>query len=136
LDNHSFVGNIIVKVSSPIPFDPADYEANADYFYVQDAGGPLTSLGSVRVCEKAFQPPDNPGNTGSVDLYAQIGSMIPKRFDNPGAGAFPSSSLDPITGSIPEPASYALMVAGLAAIGVYAWRQRVKGSPGAGSQAR
>ena len=124
LDNHSFVGNIVVKVSSPIPFDPADYEANADYFYLEDAGGPLTSLGSVRVYEKAFQPPSNPGNTGSVDLYAQIGSLIPKRFDNPSAGAFLSSSLDPITGSVPEPASYALLVAGLAVVGASARRRR------------
>ena len=123
LDNHSFVGNIIVKVSSPVPFDPNDYEANADYFYLQDANGPLASLGSVRVYEQSFQPPSHPGNTGSVDLYAQIGSLIPKRFDNPSAGAFLSNSLDPITASVPEPATYMLLAAGLSLVGMLAKRR-------------
>lgn len=124
LDGHTFTGNIIVKVSSPIPFDPTDYVANADYFYLQDATGPLSSLGSVRVYEKAFQPPSNPGNTGSVDLYAQIGSLIPRRFDNPSTGAFLSSSLDPIVSSVPEPGSYALFAAGLVALATRMRRAR------------
>lgn len=84
--------------------------------------GPLTSLGSVRVYERAYQPAGNPGNTGSVDLYARIGSLIPTRFSNPSSGAFLSASLDPVT-SIPEPATAAMLSLGLALLGAAARRR-------------
>lgn len=126
LDNHSFVGNIIVKVSSPDPYDPADYIANADYFYLQKTDGPLTSLGSVRVYERDNQPPGNPGNTGSVDLYAQIGSLIPTSFENPQGGVFLSASLAPITTAVPEPETYAMMLAGIGLLGFAARRKNQK----------
>jgi hypothetical protein len=121
LDNHTFTGNVIVKVSSPVPFYP-DPEPNADYFYLQDMNGPLTSLGSVRVYEQAFQPAGNPGNTGSVDLYVRIGSLVPVRFDNPSAGAFLSPSLDPAA-PVPEPETYAMLLAGLGLLGGMTRRQ-------------
>ena len=122
LDGHSFVGAIAVAVSSPTPFVP-DPDSNADYFYLDGAAGALSSLGSVRVYEKAYQPASNPGNTGTVDLYATIGSLIPQRFDNPSAGAFLSSSLDPLP-AVPEPSTYALLLGGLAAMAGLVRRRR------------
>jgi len=124
LDGHNFTGSIIVAVSSPIPFDPADYIANADYFYLQGSSGPLAPLGSVRVYERSFQPPDNPGNTGSVDLFARIGSLIPTSFENPSGGIFLSPSLDPITSAVPESDTVAMLLAGLVLVGSAAARRR------------
>jgi hypothetical protein len=123
LNGHSFQGSIIVAVSSPEPYVP-EPESNADYFYLEDASGPLATLGSVRVYEAHVQPPANPGNTGTVDLYARIGSLVPVRFDNPSAGAFLSASLDPLP-AVPEPATYALWLGGLALVG---WQLRRRGA--------
>jgi hypothetical protein len=122
LNGHSFQGSIIVAVSSPEPYVPEPV-SNADYFYLEDAGGPLSSLGSVRVYEAHVQPVGNPGNTGTVDLYARIGSLVPTRFDNPSAGAFLSASLQPLP-AVPEPSTYALMLGGLALVGGMARRRR------------
>lgn len=125
LNKQRFTGSVIFAVSSPEPYNPADYIANADYFYLQGSSGPLTSLGSVRVYERDNQPPGMPGNTGSVDLYARIGSLVPTSFENPSGGVFLSSSLDPITSAVPEPETFAMLLAGLGLIGaVVARRQR------------
>jgi hypothetical protein len=119
LNNMSFVGNIIVKVSSPVPFYP-EPESNADYFYLSDGSGPLTTLGSGRVYEQSFQPAGNPGNTGSVDLYARIGSLVPTRFANPSPGMFLSTSLDPMTTAVPEPSAWLMALGGLLLVGANA----------------
>ncbi|MCC6532323.1 MAG: PEP-CTERM sorting domain-containing protein [Burkholderiales bacterium] len=121
LDGHSFAGSIVVAVSSTEPFVP-DPIANADYFYLEGPSGPLSSLGSVRVYEPHVQPPGNPGNTGTVDLYARIGSLVPVRFDSPSDAAFLSASLDPLP-AVPEPSVYLSMLGGLAAL---AWARRRK----------
>ena len=122
-DGHTFTGSIIVAVSSPTPFDPADYIANADYFYLMDLSGPLVDMGSVRVYERAFQPPSNPGNTGTADLYARIGSLIPTSFENPSGGVFLSPNLEPIVSGVPEPETVAMLLAGLAVVGSVAARR-------------
>jgi hypothetical protein len=123
LNNMTFVGNINVKVSSPVPFYP-EPESNADYIYLSDASGPLTALGSARVYEKAFQPAGNPGNEGSVDLYARIGSLIPVRFGNPSPGIFLSTSLDPMTTpAVPEPSAWLMVISGVALVGAKASRR-------------
>jgi hypothetical protein len=129
LDGHSFQGSIVVAVSSPEPYVPEPV-SNADYFYLEDATGPLGSLGSVRVYEAHVQPVGNPGNTGTVDLYARIGSLVPQRFDNPSAGAFLSTSLEPLP-AVPEPSTYALMLGGLALAGGLAWRRKAQSSAAA-----
>lgn len=121
LDNHTFTGFLDFKVSNPSdPLLLTDPEAQADYFYLSDAsGGALTSLGSVRIYEQSIQPASHPGNTGTVDLYAKIGSLIPMYFANPSSGAFLSTSLDPVlnTTPVPEPDTYAMMLAGLGVMG-------------------
>jgi len=111
LDGHSFAGSIVVAVSSPEPFVP-DPVSNADYFYLEGPSGALDTLGSVRVYEAHVQPTGNPGNTGTVDLYAVIGSLIPVGFENASPAAFLSPSLDPLP-AVPEPSTYASMLAGL-----------------------
>lgn len=116
LDGHSFVGSIVVAVSSPEPFVP-DPISNADYFYLESPNGPLHGLGSVRVYEAHVQPAGNPGNTGTVDLYAVIGSLIPVGFESPSPAAFLSPSLDPLP-AVPEPSTYATLLTGLALLGL------------------
>ena len=124
LDNKNFTGSIIFAVSAPQPYDDKNYIGNADYFYLQDTGGrPLTSLGSVRVYERDSHPPGT-GNSGSVDLYARIGSLIPTSFENPSSDAFLSTSLDPITSAVPEPAEFAMLLAGLGLIGAVVSRRK------------
>lgn len=116
LDGHTFSGNIVVAVSSPTPFVPDPF-SNADYFYLEGPSGPLSALGSVRVFEGHIQPPDNPGNPGTVDLYAVIGSLIPHDFASPSPAAFLSSSLDPLP-AVPEPSTYISLLAGLTVLGL------------------
>jgi hypothetical protein len=125
LDNHTFTGSIVVRVSSPPASPVPDPEAHADFFYLEGASGPLSLLGSVRVYESFQQPAGNPGNTGSADLYARIGSLVPTRFDNPTGGAFLSASLEPV----PEAGTWAMMAAGLAAVGTLAKRRSAAHEP-------
>jgi PEP-CTERM motif len=82
-------------------------EVNADYaFFV---GRP--DLGQIRVYEAASAFP----NTGSIELWGRVGSLIPTEFRNASGGVFVQA--------IPEPATYALMLLGLAAAGIAARRR-------------
>ncbi len=123
LDNKTFEGSINVVVTNNL-ISVTDPVINADYFYLSDAAGnPVDALGSVRVYEAAFQPSGNPGNTGSVDLYARIGSLIPMRFDNATGGAFLQQSFDTLpAAAVPEPSTWAMSLVGLG--GLLAWRRR------------
>ena len=111
LDNHVFAGTMDLVVNPNVLGDPY---LSADYFYIAER----PDLGSVRVFEKAIQPPGNPGFTGTVDLYGQIGSLIPTSFANPSGAAFlsPSVSSDPMVGAVPEPGTLSAMAMGLACL--------------------
>ncbi len=116
LNGKTFTGKVNV-VTTNYNISVTDPVLNADFFYLSDASGPLTSLGSVRVYEKTIQPAGNPGNVGSVDLFARIGSLIPTGFANPSGGAFLSPSIVPLS-PVPEPSQASLLLAGLALCGI------------------
>ncbi len=75
-------------------------EADADYAYF--VGRP--DLGQVRVYEAA----SGLGNTGSIELWGHVGSLIPTEFRNATGGVF----VNPFT-AVPEPGTVLLLAAGL-----------------------
>lgn len=83
--------------------------ANSDFVYF--TGHPL--LGSVRAFELRDNQPG--GNTVTVDVFAQIGSLIPVEFSNATGGGFidPGISIPP---TVPLPAAGWLMLTGLAGL--------------------
>ncbi|MBP6422552.1 MAG: PEP-CTERM sorting domain-containing protein [Propionivibrio sp.] len=124
-DNHSFNGRISLKAN----FNGGTPEEGADYFTVQDsAGATLTSLGSVRVYDWDYCPESDPTapncNTGSVDVIGHIGSLHLDRFENAAGGAFIDGSVAPGLAPIPEPETYAMMLAGLGLLGFVARRRK------------
>jgi hypothetical protein len=86
-----------------------------DYLELRDAmfGEPSFASSVLAVDE---------GVTGTVELWGRIGSLIPTEFRNPSAGVSILSSI-PVT-PVPEPATMALMLAGLAVVGGAAQRRR------------
>lgn len=135
LDGFTFSGVmrlISTSVGDIAPFNPYD---EADFFYL--LGNP--ALGSARVFEAAnydpsLQPPGNPGNTGDFALTGYIGSLHPNGFVALNAAGFTTPSVvggpvDPSTITpggtppIPEPETYAMMLAGLGLLG-FAVRRR------------
>lgn len=112
LNNHVFTGTMDLVVNAGT--DP--YLA-ADYFFIAER----PDLGSARVFDLRFQPPNNPGNTGTFDIFGKIGSLIPNQFVATNDAGFVSPKIGPLSPSdipgatsLPVPASSALIVAGLA----------------------
>lgn len=134
LDGKTFFGTIRLvstTVRNYAPFNPYD---EADFFYLLDN----PSLGSARVFEAAnfdtsLQPSGNPGNTGDFALTGFIGSLHPNGFVPLGAAGFTTTSivggpvdLSTIHLAIPEPETYAMLLAGLGLLGVVAHRKHQK----------
>jgi hypothetical protein len=109
---------------------PNDYvnntpQQNADYVYLEGSNGlPVTNslapdgLGSVR----AYELPDSPtgSNTVTFNLYGVLGSLDPVSFGDVSGGGFADISTTnalggPPNGTVPEPASLGLLVAGILA---------------------
>lgn len=132
-DNKTFSGRIRLDTNSSgtdggpgIPLAIAN--AEADYFTLESsAGNTFTSLGSVRVYDYNACPPpgiDPSCNTGSVDLMGHINSLHLDSFANPTGGAFLNSSTTSALSLVPEPETYAMLLAGLGLIGTIARRRR------------
>lgn len=89
-------------------------EQNADF--VSFLGRP--ELGEIRVYE-AFDSPTGL-NTGSIELWGKIGSLTPLFFANAQGGVFAQPAALPV----PEPSTWALMLAGLGVMSMLAHRRR------------
>jgi hypothetical protein len=134
LNNQTFSGRIRLDSNStqtdPGPGIPlATVLAEADYFTVQSsAGSTLTSMGSARVYDYNFCPAGDLSapacNIGSVDLIGHINSLHLDSFANPTGGAFINSSTTSALAPVPEPETYALMLAGLGLVGFIARSRR------------
>lgn len=86
----------------------------ADFVYI----GSAPSIGSGRVYDKSCAPP-GVSNFGTVELWAKFGSLDYVNLRNPTGGMFLSDSVGvgPIGGGVPEPAAWALMIAGFGLTG-------------------
>jgi|GEM_PF-1121895 len=133
LNNQTFNGRIRLDTNSGIDGGPnttlAEANAGADYFTVESSSGStFASLGSVRVYDYNACPPGDPSypscNTGSVDVIGHINSLHLDRFANPTGGAFLNSSTTSVLSLVPEPETYAMMLAGLGLISAIARRRR------------
>ena len=96
--------------------EPAD---NADYFYI--AEHPEFGYVGVYESEPQLQPPGG-SNTGTIDFYGRMGSLIPTGFANP-QGVLLLPSIPVVASSVPEPAGWASLLAGLAVVGGLARRR-------------
>ncbi len=101
-------------------------EDEADFIYITGA----TQLGSMRVYDAACAPPGVP-NHGSVEVWAQFGSIDLLQFRNPTDGAFVSDSVSTgsLGGGVPEPGAWALMIAGFGLSGLALRRRSGRAVP-------
>lgn len=119
LDGHTFSDVIRYVITQGLAGNTA--EQNADTFGFVGR----SDLGTMSVYE-IFDSPTG-SNIGSIDLYGQIGSLIPTRFANPQGGVFVAP---PTVTPVPEPESYAMLLAGLGLVGAAVRRQKRVGKPG------
>ena len=108
----------MTSVSSTVfPIDPY---AEADFFYLVGR----TDLGSARVFDRFYQPPTNPGYSGSFEFKGYIGSLVPTGFVALNSAGFTDASVQPgLSNPIPEPGTSAMLLAGLGLLG-FASRHR------------
>jgi hypothetical protein len=128
--NQTFEGSVVLVVHSPAAADYATLagqQAEADWVYLtgENTGGTnpvpgLQTTNALRVYD-GFAAPKDALTTGTVELWAQFGSLTLLELRNPTGGNFVTASvgaLDPQTGNpittVPEPTSVLLLVTGLA----------------------
>jgi hypothetical protein len=138
---------LIMTVNAPFPNDTtilAGQEAEADWITLYDTDNGIT-LNSFRVFDQCCKP-GGETNSGSVDLMGVFGSLTLTGFANPVGGFITESSLPlppveppppppPPPPAIPEPASWAMLIAGFGLVGAVQRRRRATG-PDKGSRAQ
>jgi hypothetical protein len=128
--NQTIAGTIKVTVNAPADNNTdtlAGQEAEADWVTIVSSA--LLQTGdSLRVYDD-YAKPSGSSNIGSIDLIAYFNSLDLVGFDNPQGGGFftagdqalPNDPFLPVVippvGGVPEPASWALMVAGFGLTG-------------------
>jgi hypothetical protein len=126
LNNHVFNGSLNFHITTGCSADyqtcSTDPDANADYFYVE--GHP--EFGYIGVYETAFLPAAG-SNTGSIDLYGKIGSLIPTGFANAqGVGLLADIPQVNNLPAVAEPSPALLFLGGMATLALT--RRRLRGA--------
>jgi hypothetical protein len=109
LDGKTFEGTIHLLSIARLTTDPF---READIFYINER----RDLGAAHVFDLDHQPPGNPGNVGSIDIYGRIDSLVPTRL----VAANPAAFIE----AVPEPTTLAALAGGLGWLGIAAWRRR------------
>lgn len=108
--------NVIHQVPNDGGFQPANYEAEADWVFMRGAGVSLT-MGAFRVFDNCCKPA-GASNVGSVQIMGRFNSLDIDAFGAVDGGGFVTSAVDPLP--IPEPGTWAMLLAGLGVIGTAA----------------
>jgi hypothetical protein len=133
--NQSIFGNIVMKVHAidrSLCNTQAGREAEADWVYISGVtSNVLQPPSAFRVYDSYCLPPGYT-NVGSVDLVGQFNSLDIVGFTNPQGGfltsstvALPTPQAPPPPVTTPEPATWALLGGGLAALEVCRRRPRL-----------
>ena len=131
-NNQTFISSINVTTnqnSSGRCSTSSDQQDEADFLFINDAQG----MGSLRVYD-ALCKPTNATNQGTIDFYGKFGSLDPVSLQHPGKSGFFVDSVDsgpltspPVFPSVPEPATWAMLILGLGGVGAAVRAQRKGG---------
>ncbi|MBU6165734.1 MAG: PEP-CTERM sorting domain-containing protein [Alphaproteobacteria bacterium] len=135
--NQISYGTIVMTVNATVNNDLttlAGQQAEADWVNVYQTDSSfstvLADLGSLRVYDLAAAP-SGFTNIGSIDLNGLFGSLHLSSLSNAqggffeeGSGALPNVPLGGPGGAIPEPASWAMLIAGFGLLGAMQRRRK------------
>ena len=89
---------VSVSTDGSNPYD------EADFVFVVGRG----ELGSMRVFDRFYQPPGDPGFTGEFALMGHVGSLVLDGFESLNPAGFTDPSIEPEL--VPEPSSALLLL--------------------------
>jgi len=107
---------------------PANYQAEADWVYMTGANVSLT-MGALRVYDDCCKP-GGATNSGSVQILARFNSLDIDAFGQVSGGGFVTTSVAPLP-AVPEPETWAMLLAGLGVTGALARRRITRTGDGA-----